>query len=86
MPRKARIDAPGALHHIIVRGIERGPIFSDDLLLPFVFRCSRKVNPRLKLRCGLRKTLGVDPFAQLIVDGQIPLGTRGRSSVSRIQR
>ncbi|MFZ3047641.1 MAG: hypothetical protein WA151_17150, partial [Desulfatirhabdiaceae bacterium] len=24
MPRKARIDAPGAVHHIIVRGIERG--------------------------------------------------------------
>ena len=23
MPRKARIDAPGALHHIMVRGIER---------------------------------------------------------------
>jgi len=23
MPRKARIDAVGALHHIIVRGIER---------------------------------------------------------------
>ena len=31
MPRKARIDAPGALHHIIVRGIERRRIFSDDL-------------------------------------------------------
>ena len=30
MPRKARIDAPGALHHIIVRGIERRWIFSDD--------------------------------------------------------
>jgi REP element-mobilizing transposase RayT len=27
MPRKARIDAPGALHHIIVRGIERRRIF-----------------------------------------------------------
>jgi len=27
MPRKARIDAPGALHHIIVRGIERRKIF-----------------------------------------------------------
>ena len=26
----ARIDAPGALHHIIVRGIERRRIFSDD--------------------------------------------------------
>jgi len=30
MPRKARIDAPGALHHIIVRGIERRKVFSDD--------------------------------------------------------
>jgi REP element-mobilizing transposase RayT len=30
MPRKARIDAPGALHHIIVRGIKRQRIFTDD--------------------------------------------------------
>ena len=30
MPRKSRIDAPGALHHIIVRGIERGKLFIDD--------------------------------------------------------
>ncbi|MEJ2285113.1 MAG: transposase, partial [Desulfobacterales bacterium] len=30
MPRKARIDAPGALHHIIIRGIERKAIFKDD--------------------------------------------------------
>jgi len=30
MPRKARIDAPGALHHIIVRGIERRKIFCDN--------------------------------------------------------
>lgn len=30
MPRRSRIDAPGALHHIIVRGIERKPIFIDD--------------------------------------------------------
>ena len=30
MPRKARIDAPGALQHIIVRGIERRKIFLDD--------------------------------------------------------
>ncbi len=30
MPRKARIDAAGALHHIIVRGIERRKIFWDD--------------------------------------------------------
>jgi REP element-mobilizing transposase RayT len=30
MPRKARIDAPSALHHIIARGIERRSIFTDD--------------------------------------------------------
>ncbi len=29
MPRQARIDAPGALHHIIIRGIERRKIFLD---------------------------------------------------------
>jgi REP element-mobilizing transposase RayT len=31
MPRQARIDAPGALHHIIVRGIEKCNIFNDDI-------------------------------------------------------
>jgi REP element-mobilizing transposase RayT len=30
MPRKARLDVPGALHHIIVRGINKAPIFNDD--------------------------------------------------------
>lgn len=30
MPRKARIDAPGALHHIMARGIEKRDIFCDD--------------------------------------------------------
>jgi REP element-mobilizing transposase RayT len=30
MPRRARLDTPGALQHIIVRGIERQRIFRDD--------------------------------------------------------
>lgn len=30
MPRKSRIDAPGALHHIMARGIERSLIFGND--------------------------------------------------------
>lgn len=30
MPRKARIDAVGAVHYIIVRGIERHKIFQND--------------------------------------------------------
>ncbi len=30
MPRQARIDAPGALQHVIARGIERRTLFEDD--------------------------------------------------------
>ena len=30
MPRRARIDAPSALHHVICRGIERRKIFWED--------------------------------------------------------
>ena len=30
MPRQGRIDAPGAVHHIMVRGIERRKIFRDN--------------------------------------------------------
>ncbi len=31
MPRGARLDTPGTLHHVIVRGIERRNIVDDDL-------------------------------------------------------
>jgi len=30
MPRQARLDVPGALHHIMVRGINKTDIFKDD--------------------------------------------------------
>jgi len=30
MPRSARLDAPGLVHHVMVRGIERRDIFIDD--------------------------------------------------------
>jgi len=30
MPRQARLDIPGALHHIMVRGINKTDIFDDD--------------------------------------------------------
>ena len=29
MPRQARLDAPGTLHHVILRGMERGKIVAD---------------------------------------------------------
>ena len=31
MARQARLDAPGILHHAMVRGLERCPIFRDDV-------------------------------------------------------
>jgi len=31
MPRQARLDVGGTLHHVIIRGIEKKPIFADDL-------------------------------------------------------
>ena len=30
MPRQARLDAPGTLHHVMIRGIERRKIVDDD--------------------------------------------------------
>ena len=30
MPRQARLDAPGTLHHVIILGIERKEIVKDD--------------------------------------------------------
>ena len=30
MPRQARLDAPGTLHHVMIRGIEGANIFGDD--------------------------------------------------------
>jgi len=30
LPRHARLDAPGTLHHVIIRGIERRRIINDD--------------------------------------------------------
>jgi hypothetical protein len=34
MPRQARLDAPGTLHHVIIRGIERKEIVKDDWMKP----------------------------------------------------
>jgi hypothetical protein len=53
MPRKARLDAPGALHHVIVRGIERRKIFLDDIdrdnFLPIFYSFERLIKRVAKL-------------------------------------
>jgi len=30
MPRQARLDSPGTLHHVMIRGIERRRIVDDE--------------------------------------------------------
>ncbi|HDZ61883.1 MAG TPA: hypothetical protein ENH40_01900, partial [Nitrospirae bacterium] len=30
MPRQPRLDMPGALHHIMIRGVAKTNIFKDD--------------------------------------------------------
>jgi hypothetical protein len=37
MPKSSRIDAPGALNHVVVRGIGRWKIFNED---PYFFGTS----------------------------------------------
>ena len=42
MPRGARLDAPGALHHVMVRGIDRTAIvFDDEDRLDFLSRIGK---------------------------------------------
>lgn len=44
MPRQARLDAPGVLHHVMVRGWERRVIFRDDVdRADFIGRVARLV-------------------------------------------
>ncbi len=51
MPRSARLDAPGVLHHIMVRGIERRKIFFDDKdREDFLLRLERLI-PATKTSC-----------------------------------
>jgi REP element-mobilizing transposase RayT len=51
MPRGPRDDAPGAAHHVMVRGIERRSIFADDRdRAEFVRRLIRLL-PELGFRC-----------------------------------
>jgi putative transposase len=51
MPRKARIDATGALHHIIVRGIEGRKIFRDDSDRENFIDRLADLLPRTQTRC-----------------------------------
>ncbi|MEW6186396.1 MAG: transposase [Thermodesulfobacteriota bacterium] len=74
MPRQARIDAPGALHHIITRGIERGKIFRDDKdREEFLTRLGQVVQ-QTKTKC-YAWALIPNHFHLLLKTGDVPMAT-----------
>jgi len=57
LPRLSRLDAPGVLHHIMIRGIERRKIFlnrrdHEDFLDRPTIRTQGKDSEGLKLQIG----------------------------------
>ena len=51
MPRLARLDAPGVLHHVIIRGIERRKIFRDNADMDNFLDRLEKLLPETKIAC-----------------------------------
>jgi putative transposase len=72
MPRKSRIDAPGALHHVIARGIEGSRIFrSREDRIDFLARLSALV-VETGTRC-LAWALIPNHFHVLLKTGAVPV-------------
>lgn len=51
MPRQARLDAPGALHHIMIRGIERRKIFLNTTDYEDILDRLAKLLPETQTAC-----------------------------------
>ena len=51
MPRQARLDAPGTLHHVIIRGIERRKIFRDEKDYQNLLERLGALLPETKMTC-----------------------------------
>lgn len=74
MPRQAGIDAPGAVHHVIARGIERGKIFRNDQdRYIFITRLGELVS-ETQTQCFAWALIPND-FHLLLKIGNIPIAT-----------
>lgn len=74
MPRQARIDAPGALHHIIARGIERCDIFRDETDYNEFLRRLGQIIVQTETSC-LSWALIPNHFHLLLKTGSVPIAT-----------
>jgi REP element-mobilizing transposase RayT len=74
MPRHARLDASGFLHHVIIRGIERKPIFEEDRdKEDFIQRCGILL-PETMTACYAWSILS-NHIHMLLRTGTVPLST-----------
>jgi REP element-mobilizing transposase RayT len=74
MPRQARIDAPGALHHIIARGIARRKIFDDNADREFFIDRLGMVLSDTETQCFAWATIP-NHFHLLLKTGATPIAT-----------
>ncbi|MEW6186621.1 MAG: transposase [Thermodesulfobacteriota bacterium] len=74
MPRKSRIDATGALHHIMVRGIERRKIFENDTDRDQLVKRLGEILSQTKTSCYAWALLP-NHFHLLLKTGEIPVST-----------
>ncbi len=72
MPRKSRIDAAGALHHVIARGIDRGKIFQDPAdKRNFLVRLGKILN-NTETRCFVWALIA-NHFDLILKTGDVPI-------------
>ena len=72
MPRKSRIDTPGALHHVIVRGIERRKIFRSDYDRKNILARLAKLIPETRTECFAWAIIP-NHFHLLLRTGSVPI-------------
>jgi len=77
MPRHARLDAPGALHHIMVRGIDKSNIFRDaEDKARFLERLGQNIQDA---KCSI--------YAWVLMDNHIHMLFRsGQDGISAVMR
>jgi putative transposase len=74
MPRRSRIDTPGALYHVMVRGIERGVVFRSDGDRDHFLERLRGILQETEIRC-YAWALNPNHFHLVLGTGSVPIST-----------
>ncbi len=73
MPRGPRLDAPGAVHHVMVRGVDRRDIFKDDRDARDLLRRLSDVLPESGCSC-YAWVLMSNHYHLVVRTGEVPVG------------